>query len=139
MCDVVARATVLWRAGFDHVDMGQDRQANVPLVRLPREIVDRLARPFSRFLRIETAGGAILLSFTIAALILSKSPWAQPFLSVWETRIGLQILFIANLAFSESLIDEAKLGIFAASVVSGAAGLVLLGTSPTRGISAARS
>ena len=39
-------------------------------------------------------------------------------------------LFIANLAFSPDLIGEVKLGIFAASVVSAAAGLVLLGTSP---------
>jgi NhaA family Na+:H+ antiporter len=39
-------------------------------------------------------------------------------------------LFIANLAFSPDLLGEAKLGIFAASVVSAAAGLLLLGTSP---------
>jgi NhaA family Na+:H+ antiporter len=39
-------------------------------------------------------------------------------------------LFIANLAFSPDLIGEAKLGIFAASVVSAAAGLALLATSP---------
>jgi NhaA family Na+:H+ antiporter len=38
-------------------------------------------------------------------------------------------LFIANLAFSPALIGEAKLGIFAASVVSAAAGLLLLATS----------
>jgi NhaA family Na+:H+ antiporter len=36
-------------------------------------------------------------------------------------------LFIANLAFSPDVIGEAKLGIFAASLVSAAAGLVLLG------------
>jgi Na+:H+ antiporter, NhaA family len=39
-------------------------------------------------------------------------------------------LFIANLAFSPDLIGEAKLGIFAASVVSAAAGLAMLATSP---------
>jgi NhaA family Na+:H+ antiporter len=39
-------------------------------------------------------------------------------------------LFIANLAFSPDLIGEAKLGIFVSSVVSAAASLVLLGTSP---------
>jgi hypothetical protein len=38
-------------------------------------------------------------------------------------------LFIANLAFSPDMIGEAKLGIFAASVVSAAAGLLLLRTS----------
>jgi NhaA family Na+:H+ antiporter len=35
-------------------------------------------------------------------------------------------LFIANLAFSQSLIDAAKLGIFLASVVSAVAGVALL-------------
>jgi NhaA family Na+:H+ antiporter len=35
-------------------------------------------------------------------------------------------LFIANLAFSKSLIDSAKLGIFLASIFSAVAGLALL-------------
>jgi NhaA family Na+:H+ antiporter len=35
-------------------------------------------------------------------------------------------LFIANLAFSQSLVDSAKLGIFLASAVSALAGVVLL-------------
>jgi NhaA family Na+:H+ antiporter len=38
-------------------------------------------------------------------------------------------LFIANLAFSPDVIGEAKLGIFAASVASAAAGLLLLSVS----------
>jgi NhaA family Na+:H+ antiporter len=41
-------------------------------------------------------------------------------------------LFVANLAFRESLIDSAKLGIFLASVFSTFAGIVLL-----RGVSGA--
>ena len=42
-------------------------------------------------------------------------------------------LFIANIAFSESLIDSAKLGIFLASIFSAVAGLALLVWSPARG------
>ena len=38
-------------------------------------------------------------------------------------------LFIANLAFSPELLTEAKLGIFGASLVSAAAGLLLLSAS----------
>ncbi len=41
-------------------------------------------------------------------------------------------LFVANLAFSSSLIDSAKLGIFLASVVSAVAGFALLTWLPTR-------
>ncbi len=42
-------------------------------------------------------------------------------------------LFIANLAFSKSLIDSAKLGIFLASVASAVAGLALLRLLPSQG------
>lgn len=60
-------------------------------VQLPRELIDRVTPPFVRFLHIEAAGGAILLLFTIAALVLSNSPWARPFLDIWDTRIVLRI------------------------------------------------
>lgn len=60
-------------------------------VQLPRGLIDRVASPFVRFLHIEAAGGAILLLFTIAALVLSNSPWATSFLNIWDTRIELRI------------------------------------------------
>jgi Na+:H+ antiporter, NhaA family len=44
-------------------------------------------------------------------------------------------LFIANLAFSQSLIDGAKLGILSASIVSAVAGLTLLAWLSPRGMS----
>ena len=71
--------------------MREDRQPNAQITRLPKELVDRLTRPFARFLRVEAAGGAILLLFTVAALVLSNSPWAEPFLAAWETPVGLRI------------------------------------------------
>jgi NhaA family Na+:H+ antiporter len=61
--------------------MREDRLPNAQIARLPRELVDRLTKPFARFLRVEAAGGAILLLFTVAALVLSNSPWAEPFLA----------------------------------------------------------
>lgn len=42
-------------------------------------------------------------------------------------------LFIANLAYSQDIVDSAKLGIFLASIVSAAAGLAVLMCSPERG------
>ncbi len=59
--------------------------------RLPRALVERLTRPFSRFLRIETAAGAVLLASTLVALLLSNSRWADAYLTLWETHAGLQI------------------------------------------------
>ena len=58
---------------------------------MPKEYVDRLTNPFVHFLHIESAGGAILLLFTVAALVLSNSPWANSFEHAWETRVGLQV------------------------------------------------
>jgi len=61
------------------------------LYRLPTEPVDRLFRPFGRFLRIEAAGGAVLLACAVAALVLSNSRWADSFENIWETRASLAI------------------------------------------------
>jgi NhaA family Na+:H+ antiporter len=84
------------------VYMSEDRPADPGLARLPKEFVDRLTKPFARFLGIEAAAGVVLLLFTVAALILSNSPWAHPFLNVWETRVGLQI---GSFEFARSLRD----------------------------------
>ena len=82
--------------------MREDRPADPGLARLPKEFVDQLTKPFSRFLGIEAAAGVVLLLFTVAALILSNSPWAHPFLNAWETRVGLQI---GSFEFARSLRD----------------------------------
>jgi len=71
--------------------MREDRPADAGLARLPREFVDRLTKPFARFLSIEATGGAVLLLFTVAALVLSNSPWAHLYENVWETPAGLQL------------------------------------------------
>jgi NhaA family Na+:H+ antiporter len=80
--------------------MSEDRQASTETIQLPKELVDRLTTPFAWFLRIEAAGGAVLLLFTVAALLLSNSPWAHFFEHTWETPIGLQL---GSLEFVRSL------------------------------------
>ncbi len=77
-------------------------QAAAELGRLPRELADRLTKPFANFLRIEAAAGVVLLSFAVAAVILSNSPWAEAFLQVWETRVGLEI---GSMEFARSVRD----------------------------------
>jgi NhaA family Na+:H+ antiporter len=71
--------------------MSNHQRGGKKFARLPAEFLDRLTKPFTRFLAIEAATGAILLLFTVAALVLSNSPWAHSFLNAWETQIGLQI------------------------------------------------
>jgi Na+:H+ antiporter, NhaA family len=77
-------------------------QASAEIGTLPRELVDRLTKPFANFLRIEAAAGVVLLSFAVAAVVLSNSPWAEAFLQVWETRVGLEI---GSLEFARSVRD----------------------------------
>ena len=92
--------------------MSQSPQEHPEIARLPRGLVDRFLRPFSRFLRIEAAGGAILLLSTIAALVLSNSPWAQAFLNIWETHASLRI---GSLEFGRSIkewINDALMTLF---------------------------
>lgn len=86
--------------------------AHSDTTRLPKQIVDRLLNPFMYFLHIESAGGAILLLFTIAALVLSNSPWADMFEHAWETQIGLQA---GSFEFARSLrewINDALMTLF---------------------------
>ena len=71
--------------------MNSDQHADLESTQLPKEIIDRISNPFVRFLHIESAAGAILLLFTIAALALSNSPWASLFEHAWETRVGIHL------------------------------------------------
>lgn len=71
--------------------MTNHQQGDAPAIRLPKELLDRLTKPFGQFLAIEAASGAVLLTFTVTALVLSNSSWAHPFLNVWETPVGFQV------------------------------------------------
>ena len=71
--------------------MTGERPVSVGSARLPIERIDRIKQPLTRFLAIETVTGAVLLLFTVAALVLSNSPWANDFLQAWETHVGLQV------------------------------------------------
>lgn len=42
-------------------------------------------------MRIEAAGGAILLASTLLALVLSNSPWGAGVLGIWETPLGIRL------------------------------------------------
>ncbi len=52
--------------------------------------IERWTRPLVRFLRLEAAGGVLLLVCTAAALALANSPLAASFHHLWETpvRVG---------------------------------------------------
>jgi NhaA family Na+:H+ antiporter len=52
----------------------------------------RLAgRPLERFLRIEAASGILLLVASAVALICANSPWAENYLELWHTPVGIRV------------------------------------------------
>ncbi len=59
--------------------------------RLPEVPVNRLMRPFVRFLHVESASGIVLLICTVVALAIANSPWGNAYADFWKThfRIGL--------------------------------------------------
>ncbi|MDB5313888.1 MAG: nhaA [Gemmataceae bacterium] len=58
---------------------------------LPDPPVRRLVRPLARFLRIESASGAVLLACTVVALVLANSPAAGWYHAFWHTPLRLQV------------------------------------------------
>lgn len=92
--------------------MTDDPQPEPPHTRLPPAYVNRLIQPITRFLHIEAAGGAVLLLFTVAALALSNSSWAHPFLEFWEIEGGFNV---GSFEFARSLkewINDALMTLF---------------------------
>jgi NhaA family Na+:H+ antiporter len=58
---------------------------------LPRELADRIARPFARFLEIEAAIGSVLLVAIFSAVALANSGLSASFLDLWETSVGVHL------------------------------------------------
>ncbi|MET0657662.1 MAG: Na+/H+ antiporter NhaA, partial [Steroidobacteraceae bacterium] len=82
------------------------------LVKLPREVVDRLTNTLSQFIRIEALGGVVLLAAAVAALVLSNSPWSHAFESIWQTPIGLQLGTMEFTRTAREWINDAFMTLF---------------------------
>lgn len=65
-----------------------DHKARSSRPGLPAVPVDRILKPISRFLHIQSSSGLVLLAFTVAALVLANSPVSESFLAFWKTTVG---------------------------------------------------
>ncbi len=74
-------------------ELPQDTKRVSRVLRDPIPIVpiQRLTRPFVRFLHVESASGVVLVACTAIAIILANSRWADPFRAFWDqsARIGI--------------------------------------------------
>ncbi|MGS0827685.1 Na+/H+ antiporter NhaA [Shewanella sp. 0m-8] len=79
---------------------------------LPKEYVDWITQPITRFLHIEAAAGTVLLFFTLAALVLSNSIWAETFLSLWDVPVGITVGTIELTRSLREWINDALMTLF---------------------------
>lgn len=56
-----------------------------------RRLARRVGRPVRNFLRIEAAGGILLLIATITALVWANSPWSDSYHDILETHISIHV------------------------------------------------
>ncbi len=56
-----------------------------------RLLARRFARPAARFLRIEAAGGVLLLAGALLAVVWANSPWSAAYHDLWHTEVGVVI------------------------------------------------
>ena len=66
----------------------KSNSASVPEI-VPQQPIDRIVKPLARFIHNQTAGGAVLIAATLAALTLANSPLADSYLGFWKTHVGL--------------------------------------------------
>jgi NhaA family Na+:H+ antiporter len=58
---------------------------------LPKEYIDLVVHPITRFVQVEAAAGFVLLLFTILALFLANSPLSEVFSNLWQVSVGINI------------------------------------------------
>ena len=60
---------------------------NEPLPAENATPIERLARPFQEFAKLEASGGILLIGCTIIALTWANSPWAESYHHLWHTNL----------------------------------------------------
>ena len=56
-----------------------------------RPLAKYVGRPIASFLRVEAAGGIVLLSAAVIALIMANSPWSEAYEQFWTTEVSIEI------------------------------------------------
>jgi NhaA family Na+:H+ antiporter len=79
-----------------------------PLLRFAR----LAGRPLERFLRIEAASGILLLVAAAVALLWANSPWADSYLHLWHTPVGLRIGSFSFERTLEWLVNDGLMVVF---------------------------
>ena len=71
-----------------------------------------LGRPITRFLRVEAAGGILLLAAAVAALVWANSPWWASYERLWTTDIVVTVGRCATEADLRHWINDGLMALF---------------------------
>lgn len=77
-----------------------------------KEAVRNILNPFQRFFQIESAGGIILLLFTVIAILWTNSSFSNSYFNLWEQKITISVF---SFTLSETLkhwINDGLMAIF---------------------------
>jgi NhaA family Na+:H+ antiporter len=56
-----------------------------------RGLAKFVGRPIAGFLKVEAAGGVVLLAAALVAMIWANSPWSASYEALWQTEIGISV------------------------------------------------
>lgn len=79
---------------------------------LPKEHIDWVTRPVTRFLQIEASAGVVLLVFTVLAVSLANSPISEAFNHFWHLPIGINLGSIVFERTIHGWINDAVMTLF---------------------------
>jgi NhaA family Na+:H+ antiporter len=82
----------------------------MPNERRPMRTLPLIVRPLQEFLATETAGGALLLAATAAALLWANAPFGGTYADVWGAHLSLNLRAVT---FDESLVSWVNDGLMA--------------------------
>lgn len=74
-----------------HGHPGEGLWRHGPILRASdRSLARYVVRPVAEFLRVESAGGILLVAAAVVALVWANSPWREAYDALWSTHVELQ-------------------------------------------------
>lgn len=58
---------------------------------MTERVIRALVSPFAAFIRMEAAGGVLLMGAAVVALVWSNSPWSMSYAALWQTPLAVEL------------------------------------------------
>ena len=77
-----------------------------------RALARYVGRPVASFLRVEAAGGIVLLVATVVALVWANSAWSESYEALWSIRVGVTVGDFSIVEDLRHWVDDGLMAIF---------------------------